>query len=193
MLRWIFAYLFDCVHSHTTWPHQNRRGHAYLCCLDCGREMPYSLEYMQIIRQERKRNRWVFRSSARASLIIAGVLLLLVPSYAAGCIRRFSQSRQIIREGWSHGVMFPSVSSKSRAVSQSTPFWQPRLNPPAPNLPMPARAARPGFQPRSRNSSAALLVARHFAENAARFCRFFSFFSVVSGWATGCILLSRPC
>jgi hypothetical protein len=45
LLRWIWAYLFDCVHSPTTWPHRNQFGHAYVCCLDCGREMPYSLEY----------------------------------------------------------------------------------------------------------------------------------------------------
>lgn len=81
-MRWMWAYLFDCVHSHTTWPHQNQFGHAYVCCLDCGREMPYSLEYMQIVRQARKRNTWGSRSSARAALIIACILLLLISSYA---------------------------------------------------------------------------------------------------------------
>ena len=50
LLRWIWAYLFDCVHFHTTWPHQDRFGHAYVCCIDCGREMPYSVEYMRIVR-----------------------------------------------------------------------------------------------------------------------------------------------
>ena len=84
LLRWIWAYLFDCVHSHTTWPHQNQFGLAYVSCLDCGREMPYSLEYMQIVGQDRKRNTWEFRSSATASLIIAGTLLFLTPSYALG-------------------------------------------------------------------------------------------------------------
>jgi hypothetical protein len=49
LLRMMWAYLFDCVHSHTTWPHQNQFGFAYVCCLDCGREIPYSLEYMRII------------------------------------------------------------------------------------------------------------------------------------------------
>jgi hypothetical protein len=82
LLRWMWAYLFDCVHSHTTWPHQNQFGHAYVCCLDCGREMPYSLEYMQIVGQVRNRSTWASHSPARASLIIAGVLLLLSPSYA---------------------------------------------------------------------------------------------------------------
>ena len=48
-LRWIWAFFFDCVHSHTTWPHENQSGHAYVCCLDCGRELQYSLEYMQIV------------------------------------------------------------------------------------------------------------------------------------------------
>jgi len=83
LLRWVCAYLFDCVHSHTTWPHQNRFGHAYVCCLDCGREMPYSIEYMRIVGQDHKRNSWSSRSRVTASLIIAGVLLLLAPSYAA--------------------------------------------------------------------------------------------------------------
>ena len=48
-LGWIWAYLFDCVHFHTTWPQKNPFGHAYVCCLDCGREMLYSLEHMQIV------------------------------------------------------------------------------------------------------------------------------------------------
>ena len=82
MLRWIWAYLFDCVHSHTTWPHQNQLGNAYVCCLECGREMPYSLEYMQIVGADRKRYTWSSRLPATASLVIAGALLLLTPSYA---------------------------------------------------------------------------------------------------------------
>jgi hypothetical protein len=82
LLRWIWAYLFDCVHSHTTWPHRKRFGHAYVCCLDCGREMPYSLEFMKVIGHDRKLS--ISRPPARASLIIAGALLLLTTSYAAG-------------------------------------------------------------------------------------------------------------
>jgi hypothetical protein len=81
LLRWIWAYLFDCVHSHTTWPHQNQFGIAYVCCLDCGREMPYSLEFMGIVGQDRKRNLWDSRSPATAPLIIAAALLL-APSHA---------------------------------------------------------------------------------------------------------------
>src|SRR5215469_874186 len=83
VLRWIWACLFDCVHSHTTWPHQNQFGHAYVCCLDCGREMAYSLEHMQIVGHERRWKTWDSRWPATASLIIAGALLLLTPSYAA--------------------------------------------------------------------------------------------------------------
>ena len=83
VLRWIWAYLFDCVHSHTTWPHRNHSGHVYVCCLDCGREMAYSLEQMQIVGHGRRRKTWGSRWPATASLIIAGALLLLTPSYAA--------------------------------------------------------------------------------------------------------------
>jgi len=88
LLRWIWAYLFDCVHPHTTWPHQNQFGLAYVCCLDCGREMPYSLEYMQIIRQDRQRTAWASPLPATTSLVVAGVLLLLTPSYALGASGR---------------------------------------------------------------------------------------------------------
>lgn len=80
ILRWICACLFDCLHSHTTWPRQNQFGHAYVCCLDCGREMPYSIENMRIVRQGRRQNTWGSRSATRASLIIAvvtaGIVLL---------------------------------------------------------------------------------------------------------------------
>src|SRR5215472_1330127 len=82
LLRWIWAYLFDCVHPNTTWPRQNRFGLVYVCCVDCGREMPYSLESMQIVQQDRKRNLRSSRSQATALLIMAGALLLLTPSYA---------------------------------------------------------------------------------------------------------------
>jgi len=51
-LKWALAYLFDCVHRHTTWPHRNRDGFAYVCCLDCGRELAYSLERMRIVTSE---------------------------------------------------------------------------------------------------------------------------------------------
>ena len=62
-LRWILAYLFDCVHPHTTWPHRGRAAFAYVCCLDCGRELPYSLEHMRIVTSkdllaDRKRAAW---------------------------------------------------------------------------------------------------------------------------------------
>lgn len=48
-LRWILAFLFDCPHSHTTWPRRHRAGFVYVACLDCGRELPYSLEHMRIL------------------------------------------------------------------------------------------------------------------------------------------------
>ena len=48
-LKLVLAYLFDCVHPNTTWPHRDRTGLAYVCCLDCGRELPYSLRRMSIV------------------------------------------------------------------------------------------------------------------------------------------------
>lgn len=36
------AYLFDCIHRQTTWPHCDRTGLDYICCLDCGKELTYA-------------------------------------------------------------------------------------------------------------------------------------------------------
>jgi hypothetical protein len=47
--KWIVAYLFDCVHLKTTWPQRGRNGLDYVCCLDCGREFPYSTRLMSIV------------------------------------------------------------------------------------------------------------------------------------------------
>jgi hypothetical protein len=82
-LKWIFAYLFDCVHPHTTWPHRNRAGLVYVCCVDCGRELPYSLEWMSIIREDRIRKTWDTRSAVAASRILVSALLLLSSARAA--------------------------------------------------------------------------------------------------------------
>ena len=62
-LKWILAYLFDCIHRHTTWPHRDRRGLDYICCLDCGKELPYSMRRMRIVSKEeqledRSRQTW---------------------------------------------------------------------------------------------------------------------------------------
>ena len=51
-IKWILAHAFDCVHRHTTWPHRDRRGLDYICCLDCGRELPYSMRRMSIVTKE---------------------------------------------------------------------------------------------------------------------------------------------
>ena len=51
-LKWILAYLFDCIHRHTTWPHRDRRGLDYICCLDCGKELPYSMRRMRIVSKD---------------------------------------------------------------------------------------------------------------------------------------------
>jgi len=82
-LRWILAYLFDCVHPHTTWPRHNRTGYAYVCCLDCGRELPYSLQRMRIVTrgelsQDRNRGGFGAHSAARASLILVSLWGLLL-------------------------------------------------------------------------------------------------------------------
>jgi hypothetical protein len=52
--KWILAYLFDCVHPKTTWPQRGRTGLDYVCCLDCGREFPYSTRLMSIVSKEER-------------------------------------------------------------------------------------------------------------------------------------------
>ena len=54
-IRWILAYVFDCVHRRTTWPHSHKHGFDYVCCLDCGRELPYSTRQMSIVAREGSR------------------------------------------------------------------------------------------------------------------------------------------
>jgi hypothetical protein len=69
-LKWVLAYLFDCIHRHTTWPQRDRHGLDYVCCLDCGKELPYSMRRMSIISKEeqledRSRQAWEERSPVR--------------------------------------------------------------------------------------------------------------------------------
>jgi hypothetical protein len=78
LLRWIWAYWFDCVHPHTTWPHQNQFGLAYVCCLDCGREMPYSLEYMQILRQTGRSRRRASSDAPVKSVAVRRILACII-------------------------------------------------------------------------------------------------------------------
>jgi len=48
-IKWILACVFGCVHRRTTWPHHDRRGFDYVCCLECGKELPYSTQQMRIM------------------------------------------------------------------------------------------------------------------------------------------------
>jgi hypothetical protein len=83
-LKWILAYLFDCVHPHTTWPRRNATGLVYICCVDCGRELPYSLKYMAIItRVGQNRKAWRTGSIATVSRVLISVILLFNSGRAA--------------------------------------------------------------------------------------------------------------
>ncbi len=50
--KWIVGYLFNCAHRRTTWPQRGRSGHDYVCCLECGKEFPYSTRLMCIVSRE---------------------------------------------------------------------------------------------------------------------------------------------
>jgi hypothetical protein len=52
LLKFIFDFFFGCGHRHTTWPHRHPRGFHYVCCLDCGKELPYSVLRMRIISRD---------------------------------------------------------------------------------------------------------------------------------------------
>jgi hypothetical protein len=67
-VKWIFAYMFDCAHRHTSWPQRGRTGLDYVCCLDCGREFPYSTRLMSIVSKEEQlkdRGRYVWAELGR--------------------------------------------------------------------------------------------------------------------------------
>jgi hypothetical protein len=51
-IKRILAYVFVCAHRRTTWPHRDRRGFDYICCLECGKEMLYSTRRMRIVTRE---------------------------------------------------------------------------------------------------------------------------------------------
>ena len=47
-LRFFFDLFFGCRHDHMTRPF-TLESHSYKICLDCGQEMPYSLESMRLL------------------------------------------------------------------------------------------------------------------------------------------------
>ena len=81
------AYLFDCMHPHTTWPRREPSGWDYVCGLDCGRELPYSLERMCIIKSAEggrsQKHSSVTNSALTAPLILLMCLVLLLGRAAA--------------------------------------------------------------------------------------------------------------
>ena len=58
-IKWILAFLFGCIHRHTTWP-RHRDGFEYVCCLDCGTELPYSTRRMSIVSKEEQLEDLIF-------------------------------------------------------------------------------------------------------------------------------------
>jgi hypothetical protein len=48
-LGFIFDLFFGCRHDHLTRPF-TLQAHSYKICLDCGRELPYSLTAMRLLR-----------------------------------------------------------------------------------------------------------------------------------------------
>jgi hypothetical protein len=70
--KWMFAYLFDCAHPRTSWPQRGCTGFDYVCCLDCGREFPYSTRLMSIVSKEeqlkdRRQCNWAELANVRSA------------------------------------------------------------------------------------------------------------------------------
>lgn len=51
-IKWMLAYLFDCAHLKTCWPQRGRNGLDHVCCIECGKEFPYSTRLMSIVSKE---------------------------------------------------------------------------------------------------------------------------------------------
>ncbi len=49
LLEFIFDLFFGCRHAHLTRPF-TIEARSYEICLDCGKEMPYSLQHMRLLR-----------------------------------------------------------------------------------------------------------------------------------------------
>ena len=47
-IEFVFDLFFGCRHAHLTRPF-TMESHSYKICLDCGHEMPYSLEAMRLL------------------------------------------------------------------------------------------------------------------------------------------------
>jgi hypothetical protein len=70
--KWMFMYLFDCTHRQTSWPQRGRNGLDYVCCLECGKEFPYSTRLMSIVSEEeqmkdRSQHGWVEFENVRSA------------------------------------------------------------------------------------------------------------------------------
>jgi hypothetical protein len=73
--KWILACIFDCAHLKTTWPQRGRNGLDYVCCLDCGREFPYSIQLMSIVSKEeqledRNQRGWAELENLRSAALV---------------------------------------------------------------------------------------------------------------------------
>jgi len=135
-LKWILAYLFDCVHPHTTWPRRNATGIVYVCCVDCGRELPYSLKYMSIITRV-GRNRKASRTSSIATLsrVLISVMLLFNSGRAAAQISNESAAEAVNfyqSKGLIHGrsqVLAADPTHTKRVWSQIEELIEARMPP----------------------------------------------------------------
>jgi hypothetical protein len=104
-LSWTLAYLFDCIHPHTIWPRRHQTGFNYVACLDCGRELPYSLDRMST----------VTRAELLADRIDLSIHNLLQDSKAQNPQAAESTPALRVREVWHAPCLYPYVTERIHA------------------------------------------------------------------------------
>lgn len=92
----LFDYLFGCRHSNYTFP-RTIRGHkrpaaailtgTYVCCLECGQELPYDLREMRVVASKRRQRAYIAAATSGALL---GVMMLLDCGAIGGERTRFA-------------------------------------------------------------------------------------------------------
>lgn len=48
LLKQLLSLIWECQHGKTTWP-RTRAEKTFVTCLECGKELPYSIEHMRRI------------------------------------------------------------------------------------------------------------------------------------------------
>ena len=103
-MAWFGRIAFNWMHPHTIWPRRTPSGLEYVCCLDCGRELPYSVERMSLISSAGDQEHSSLKYSAVAAALILLMCLVLLASRAAAqtseaAVRHAVRSTHLANDG----------------------------------------------------------------------------------------------